>query len=622
MDGKRRKDIEEALLKRDVKRQKLAEGKNVPELVQRVNEANAAALRRRTKMMLPAPQVSEAELEAIARMGEGATLEAELAAGAGGEATRQLLGEYQTPARFATPMRTPRTTVGGQDSLMQQAANLAKLRDLQTPLLGGENPELVGMDYSGIVPQRSTAATPNPLAAAAAAAGMTPAGPGMTPGLGRAGSGSAGGLLGATPGRAGSGSIAGVASTPSALAIAGGATPGGAALLASVRGGGSIPGATPMRIRDQFGLNEGLGEGLEGASLRAQRAAAAALRSDLRSGLAGLPAPENEYSVALPELPEDEAEAAVEEDAADVKARRAREAEAARQAEERKKSQVLQRGLPRPSSIQGLPQPKAPAELAAMSLRERAEAELAAELAALVEHDNAAYPAAKEAEGKGKKDKKRRAKDADAAGPQQMVRPLQQFDLAELDAARALLAEETQGVVAAMGHDGVAAEEYFEAWRATADEWVLDGKGGAVRKASATPAMRLDVLRRSYEATRREMEAQAHRAARLDKKAAILVAGLQTRHGKLTGQLEEVAQQVHDAQIELTAFQALQQQEQLVAPDRIERLKLLLQGQRDREVALQQQFRQLGQQRDDLREALQAAQQQQKQQQQQAVVAG
>jgi hypothetical protein len=73
-------------------------------------------------------------------------------------------------------------------------------------------------------------------------------------------------------------------------------------------------------------------------------------------------------------------------------------------------AQVLQRGLPRPSSIQGLPQPKAPAELEAMSLRERAEAELAAELAALVEHDNAAYPAAKEAEGKGKKDKKKRAK--------------------------------------------------------------------------------------------------------------------------------------------------------------------------------------------------------------------
>jgi hypothetical protein len=72
--------------------------------------------------------------------------------------------------------------------------------------------------------------------------------------------------------------------------------------------------------------------------------------------------------------------------------------------------QVLQRLLPRPSSIQGLPQPKAHAELAAMSLRERAEAELFAELAALVEHDNAAYPVAKDGEGKSKKDKKRRAK--------------------------------------------------------------------------------------------------------------------------------------------------------------------------------------------------------------------
>lgn len=50
-------DIEEALIKRDIKRQKLAEAKNVPGLVARVNEMNSTALRRRTKMMLPAPQV-------------------------------------------------------------------------------------------------------------------------------------------------------------------------------------------------------------------------------------------------------------------------------------------------------------------------------------------------------------------------------------------------------------------------------------------------------------------------------------------------------------------------------------------------------------------------------------
>lgn len=99
---------------------------------------------------------------------------------------------------------------------MQQAANLAKLRDMQTPLLGGENPELVGLDYSGIAPQTSVVQTPNPLAAAAAAAGMTP-GPGATPavGGGKAAAG-VGGLLGATPGRAGAiaGTVKGQASVP------------------------------------------------------------------------------------------------------------------------------------------------------------------------------------------------------------------------------------------------------------------------------------------------------------------------------------------------------------------------------------------------------------------------
>lgn len=35
----------------------------------------------------------------IARMGEGGAVDPALEAGAGGEATRQLLGQYQTPAR-------------------------------------------------------------------------------------------------------------------------------------------------------------------------------------------------------------------------------------------------------------------------------------------------------------------------------------------------------------------------------------------------------------------------------------------------------------------------------------------------------------------------------------------
>jgi len=239
--------------------------------------------------------------------------------------------------RFATPMRTPRSTIAGQDSIMQQAANLAKLRDLQARCWGQRAPTLLAWTHPGIAPQKTVTATPNPLAAAAAAVGATP-GPagsqGATPQVG--------GLLGATPGRTGSGSIAGVPSTPGALAIAGvGATP----LRGAGAAAGSFPRATPMRtpIRDQYGLNEGLGQlDAAGGSVRAQKAAAAALRAELRSGLAGLPAPENEYSVSMPELPvEDDGEGEqMEEDAADFKARKAREAEAARLAEGRKKTKV------------------------------------------------------------------------------------------------------------------------------------------------------------------------------------------------------------------------------------------------------------------------------------------
>jgi pre-mRNA-splicing factor CDC5/CEF1 len=157
---------------------------------------------------------------------------------------------------------------------MAQAANLAKLAAMPTPLVGGENPELAPTDFSGALPRQTVAATPNPLAAAAA-----------TPGRGGAG---AAGLAGPTPLRA----IAGVAATPLALA---GATPGR---------GGALPGATPL-VRDALGLNEpdaaaaaGIGGG------RGGRAAARAAAGELRAALAGLPAPQNEYAVAPPELPQ------------------------------------------------------------------------------------------------------------------------------------------------------------------------------------------------------------------------------------------------------------------------------------------------------------------------------
>ena len=88
-------------------------------------------------------------------------------------------------------------------------------------------------------------------------------------------------------------------------------------------------------------LDGGCLQDLEGATKREARAREAMLRSELRSGLAGLPQPENEYEITVPELPEEDdgGETAVE-DAADAAAKKKRAAAEREAAELRKRSQV------------------------------------------------------------------------------------------------------------------------------------------------------------------------------------------------------------------------------------------------------------------------------------------
>lgn len=75
-------------------------------------------------------------------------------------------------------MRTPRmVTANGLDRITTEAQNLARLQAGQTPLAGGENPELHNSDFSGVTPRQNVTSTPHPLA------GMTPRG-GQTPGPG------------------------------------------------------------------------------------------------------------------------------------------------------------------------------------------------------------------------------------------------------------------------------------------------------------------------------------------------------------------------------------------------------------------------------------------------------
>jgi len=110
---------------------------------------------------------------------------------------------------------------------------------------------------------------------------------------------------------------------------------------AAVGGGAASQyGKTP--IRDELGLNDPDNLAI-GSSKQAERARQARMNSELHSGLANLPKPQNEYDIRVPEAEEEADEdmaEPMEEDAADVAARRKALQKSREEAELRKRSQV------------------------------------------------------------------------------------------------------------------------------------------------------------------------------------------------------------------------------------------------------------------------------------------
>ncbi|KXZ44260.1 hypothetical protein GPECTOR_70g491 [Gonium pectorale] len=582
LEGRRRKDIEEALIKKDVKRQKLNELHDAPGAVAQSMGLDNAAQRRRGKLMLPAPQVSEAELEQIARLGVDGALEASVQEGAGGDATRTLLGQYNQTPRLgpgATPMRTPRTGpgAGGGDRIMAEAAALARLQGMGTVLEGGETGVNVAqMDFAGVTPRNVVAATPNPLA------GMA------TPSVRGGAGGAAGGMTGTRV-------VPAIAATPSVA---------GTPLRGS--GGGGLPGATPMlpHIRDELGLNETdvLTAALEGGSKRVVAARQAAVRGELRERLAGLPAPQNEYAFEPVEVPQDEPEEAMEEDLADVRVRKAREEEERRRLEELKKSKALQRQLPRPLTVDNLPAPRpAPAGPSAdpAALRERAEELVAAEMVTLLMHDAIKYPvkdARSETKKKGDKGSSKQA------GP---APSLDELPLEELKAAEELVKQEVTFLRHAWDHAKLSQDDYIDVWMAVHRDLIyLPARQRYERAASATNVDRIESIKSEFEHVRTSMEREAKKAAKLEGKLGLLLGGLQKRHGELEGRTAELWAQVRDAAQELMCFKALHERELRAAPERLEALGELLSAAQRRESELQDRYKTLLRRKEELTRAL------------------
>lgn len=182
LEGRRREEEEARERKKDARRERIHRRGNLPEALMHVNKLNDPThILRRMALALPAPVVADADLLQLAKM--GAPLAPATTAG-GSAVTKTLIGSYggKTPA-LPTPMRTPRTPMG-RDTILEEAQNLIRLTNTETPLKGGENVELHPTSFAGATPRSGLMTTPSHMTPARPGlSGSTPAGTPMRAGL-------------------------------------------------------------------------------------------------------------------------------------------------------------------------------------------------------------------------------------------------------------------------------------------------------------------------------------------------------------------------------------------------------------------------------------------------------
>jgi len=483
---------------------KMHERRDMPGAVNQALKVNDSSFVRRSKLMLPTPQVSDRELEDIVKMGKGGV---GLLEDGGATPASGLLGSYaQTPVSSSglpqrTPMRTPQ--VEG-DAILREAQQQAARRVQQSTLFGGgeEAAAMMPADFSGATASRAKAVP--------------------------------------TPSR-------------SDLSSQMGATP-------AVGGHGQTPMRDELHINDQYAAN------FNELSARERRALSASTSASLKSAFMSLPKPQNEYQIDLPDAPQDEDMDMFDvrvEDEADVRAREANALAEYQATQMRKRSQAVQRDLPRPDELNGAVEPLVEDAISALVNQEAL---------TLLAHDIAKY---------GKKPTHAPA--------------LEDFEESYLVSARSLIDAEADEM---LRDQKLSREEfariYSEALDAERNKFIfVPSLNANVCIDDTSHDQRLEAAKATFENVRGEMEKDAKRAAKLEHKCNLLTAGLQKRNGELSKKLTNTVAELKTIITEANSYEILHEQEQQAAPERIEYWLDLVEKVRKREKTLQDKFEEL-----------------------------
>uniref|UniRef100_A0A8C7HY84 Cell division cycle 5 like n=1 Tax=Oncorhynchus kisutch TaxID=8019 RepID=A0A8C7HY84_ONCKI len=530
LDGELRNEKEEKERKRDRQKIKKKKESDLPSAILQTSGV-AEFTKKRSKLVLPAPQISDAELEEVVKLGQASEVARQTAEESGitNSASSALLSEYSlTNSAMATGLRTPKTPAA-QDKILQEAQNLMALTNVDTPLKGGLNTPLHQSDFSGVTPQRQAVQTPNTVLTT----------PFRTPGPGSEGS-----------------------MTPQ-----GGLTPKGPGTVTP----GVTPGRTPLRDKLNINTEEQL------ADPAYQRES----REQLKLGLMSLPVPKNDFEIVLPEnaetqLEEMETETGYIEDASEIELRRQAVRDAEREKELKLRHTAVQRTLPRPSEVnESILRPMGTDPLSEL---QHAEEMIKKEMITMLHFDCLHHPPANQQVWPSST-----SNNAEHIPYPRNVKICLKCINDQ--------SQEMEVVRAGMGHGDLSMEAYSQVWEECYGQVLyLSAQSRYTRANLASKKDRIDSLEKKLEINRGHMTCEARRAARLERRLKVLLGGYQSRAVGLLKQHGELWEQVEQAATELHTFTELKKQEDTAIPRRQEALREDVERQQEREKELQQRY--------------------------------
>ncbi|KAI4560699.1 hypothetical protein MJG53_017328 [Ovis ammon polii x Ovis aries] len=522
LDGELRSEKEGRDRKKDKQHLKRKKESDLPSAILQTSGVSEFT-KKRSKLVLPAPQISDAELQEVVKVGQASEIARQTAEESGitNSASSTLLSEYNV-TNNSIALRTPRTPAS-QDRILQEAQNLMALTNVDTPLKGGLNTPLHESDFSGVTPQRQVVQTPNTVLST----------PFRTPSHGSEG---------LTP-RSGT--------TPKPVI-------------------NSTPGRTPLRDKLNINPEDGMADYSDPSYVKQMERES---REHLRLGLLGLPAPKNDFEIVLPEnaekeLEEREIDDTYIEDAADVDARKQAIRDAERVKEMKRMHKAVQKDLPRPSEVNETILRPLNVEPPLTDLQ-KSEELIKKEMITMLHYDLLHHPYEPSGNKKGK------TVGFGTNNAEHIAylehNPYEKFSKEELKKAQDVLVQEMEVVKQGMSHGELSSEAYNQVWEECYSQVLyLPGQSRYTRANLASKKDRIESLEKRLEINRGHMTTEAKRAAKMEKKMKILLGGYQSRAMGLMKQLNDLWDQIEQAYLELRTFEELKKHEDSAIPRRLE----------------------------------------------------